>query len=573
MNKYQHSKISFWLDWVYGINYDEIPSIKNSFHYSPYYSLKVDIINKDQGYVKPVEFIEEDKIIDYENHIYTDVITNPNYDSYVKELDFDVLSKEHDENDLVEVDENNDITFHMASSIKSTVAFNKKPTFEVDITDINSDIDDPIKEGENLIVDANIKNIDNFSFSQDIKLNVENETQKVIENVTLDKGEEKSITFKWNIPVGYGGDSVDIGVESETDRDENIIPIDFSYKDFKFDFKNNGDRGGIIIKDKDSDVVIEEVEKDDTIQLNPNDNLEFITNSEKGFKFVYWILENITSVMNEYDFQEIIEKNKETQEYEINITYWEDPVTKNEANKIQDNIDEINQERRDYRSSESNLKEKKIDKIDEIEMEDLTYPLYVFGFIFEDFEGIIIDPRNNEKGDSYYNYAESYTSPKKMYNMVKSDQKELDNIYMDSVKYTWNNVIGYPNDKLYKEITNPSKEYSIEEMENKFIKVEEEKKEVKNNIDKIVNKEKSPDFDYIDLNEDINEIISIVEGDYIPQTKEISEEVTPLVYKTIQKIDGDDDFNKAIKNVTERMYNNSVEILNDLWDLNLKKFE
>jgi len=96
----------------------------------------------------------------------------------------------------------------------------KAPVFEVDITGVN----DPIKEGETLEVDLEVKNTGDIEGTQDMKLEKNSETLDAQEVEGLGAGETANITLAWETEINETGE-YRLEVNSYNDREWKDVEV------------------------------------------------------------------------------------------------------------------------------------------------------------------------------------------------------------------------------------------------------------------------------------------------------------------------------------------------------------
>jgi len=94
-----------------------------------------------------------------------------------------------------------------------SVTVQNVPNFDVEIDATN----EPVTEGEELVVEATVENTDRATDTQDIELIVDGLVRDT-ESVTLDNGDSTTVSLSWATESGDGGE-YEANVSSETDND------------------------------------------------------------------------------------------------------------------------------------------------------------------------------------------------------------------------------------------------------------------------------------------------------------------------------------------------------------------
>lgn len=111
--------------------------------------------------------------------------------------------------------------------------------FEVDITGTN----DPVVEGETVVVDVTVENVDETADTQTIGLFYDENgdgsvaTLTDTEDVTLEAGDSTTITLEWDTVAGDAGDNIPVRVTSHTHEDTETVTVldgtDFVVSEFE----------------------------------------------------------------------------------------------------------------------------------------------------------------------------------------------------------------------------------------------------------------------------------------------------------------------------------------------------
>ena len=121
-----------------------------------------------------------------------------------------------------ESDDAGDYTLNVSSKTDfatSSATVNDVAEFEVDIDSTN----EPVREGETLLVNATIENDGEATDTQDVELELDGR-ERDSESVELDEDESESVTLEWETDAGDAGD-YEANVSSETDNASTNVDV------------------------------------------------------------------------------------------------------------------------------------------------------------------------------------------------------------------------------------------------------------------------------------------------------------------------------------------------------------
>ncbi|MFP4609158.1 MAG: InlB B-repeat-containing protein [Candidatus Aenigmatarchaeota archaeon] len=117
----------------------------------------------------------------------------------------------------------NQTTIEMLGNYSITAEFLQEPFFDVNIIDY----DDPVIEGDTLVVDYTVTNTGDIEDTQDIEFTVEDQDGNIVrsvtdQDITLGPGDVYDQTFSWTTEEGDAGE---YDATVSTEDDEEVVPV------------------------------------------------------------------------------------------------------------------------------------------------------------------------------------------------------------------------------------------------------------------------------------------------------------------------------------------------------------